>query len=51
MRWLMIVLLVSLAVLLLASLGLAHHIWRERVRRDGQSAAENPGELESEETS
>jgi hypothetical protein len=33
MRWLMIALLVSVAALLVASAGLAHHIWQERRKR------------------
>ncbi len=33
MRWLMLVFLVSLAALLIAFGGLAHHIWRERNKR------------------
>jgi hypothetical protein len=33
MRWLLIVLLVSLAALLFAAAGLAHHIWQQRTRR------------------
>jgi hypothetical protein len=45
MRWLLIVLLVSLAALLFAAAGLAHHIWRQRTRRgSGLSAAIEPAE-------
>jgi hypothetical protein len=33
MRWLMIALLVSLAALLVASAGVAHHVWQEHKRR------------------
>jgi hypothetical protein len=33
MRWLMIVLLVSVVALLVASAGLAHHIWQEHRKR------------------
>jgi hypothetical protein len=33
MRWLMIALLVSLVALLVASAGLAHHIWQEHRKR------------------
>ncbi|KAA6460876.1 hypothetical protein DYQ86_11355 [Acidobacteria bacterium AB60] len=33
MRWLMIVLLVSMVALLAASAGLAHHIWQEHRKR------------------
>ena len=33
MRWLMILLLVSLVALLVASAGLAHHIWQEHRKR------------------
>jgi len=51
MRWLMIVLLVSVSALLAASLGLAHHIWREHVRRrDAGAMTERTGEAETEET-
>jgi hypothetical protein len=32
MRWLMIVFLASLAVLLIAAAGMAHHIWVQRAR-------------------
>jgi hypothetical protein len=39
MRWLLIVLLVSLAALLFAAAGLAHHIWRQRSRRGSESSA------------
>lgn len=33
MRWLIIALLVSLVALLVASAGVAHHVWREHKRR------------------
>ncbi len=33
MRWLMLALVVSLIALLVASAGIAHHIWRERTKR------------------
>jgi hypothetical protein len=39
MRWLLIVLLVSLAALLFAAAGVAHHIWRQRTRRGSESSA------------
>lgn len=39
MRWLLIVLLVSLVALLVASAGLALHIWRQRTRQAGESSA------------
>ncbi|HWG19593.1 MAG TPA: hypothetical protein VG225_03620 [Terracidiphilus sp.] len=39
MRWLMIALLVSLVAMLIASAGLAHHIWREHARRRAQPPA------------
>jgi hypothetical protein len=39
MRWLLIVLLVSLAALLFAAAGLAHHIWQQRTRRVSESSA------------
>jgi hypothetical protein len=40
MRWLMLVLLVSLVALLIAAGGLAHHIWREHTRRHAKPPAE-----------
>lgn len=49
MRWLMIAFIVSLLVLLGASAGLAHHIWREHTRRrDARAAAEKAEEAETE---
>jgi hypothetical protein len=39
MRWLLIVLLVSLAALLFAVAGVAHHIWKQRTRRGSESSA------------
>lgn len=48
MRWLVIVLLVSVAALLLASGGLAHHIWRERKKRHPQQTG--PGKTDDTET-
>jgi hypothetical protein len=44
MRWLMIALLVSLTALLVASAGLAHHIWQERRKRRRMSLV--PGRAE-----
>jgi sialic acid synthase SpsE len=45
MRWLMIVLLVSLGALLLAAAGVARHIWLQRTKpRDERSAALEPAE-------
>jgi hypothetical protein len=44
MRWLMIVLLVSVVAMLVASGGLAHHIWQERRKRSRTSLA--PGRTE-----
>ncbi len=44
MRWLMIVLLVSVVALLIASAGLAHHIWQERRKRSRTSLS--PGRTE-----
>jgi hypothetical protein len=38
MRWLLIVLLVSLAALLFASAGVARHIWKQRIRHGSQSS-------------
>jgi len=50
MRWLLIALLVSLVALLIASAGLAHHIWREHTRRrHASTAAEKAEEAETEE--
>ena len=37
MRWLLIVLLVSLAALLFAAAGVVHHIWQQRTRQRGES--------------
>jgi Flp pilus assembly protein TadB len=39
MRWLLIVLLVSLAALLFASAGVAYHIWRQRIRHRSEMSA------------
>ena len=39
MRWLLIVLLVSLAAMLAASAGVAHHIRKPRTRPRGESSA------------
>jgi cbb3-type cytochrome oxidase subunit 3 len=39
MRWLMIVLLVSVVALLIASAGVAYHVWREHTRRRDARAA------------
>lgn len=39
MRWLMIVLVLSMVALLVASAGLAHHIWQERRKRAHTSSA------------
>ena len=52
MRWLMIVLLVSMVAMLVASAGLAHHIWRARRKRSRTIPAPGPiddGEVETEE--
>jgi uncharacterized membrane protein len=50
MRWLMIVLLVSVVALLVASAGVAHHVWREHKRRKAAlPAAGKPEQPESEE--
>jgi Flp pilus assembly protein TadB len=50
MRWLMIVLLVSLAGLLAAALGVARHIWlqRSQERRVRRSQTEHEAELAEE---
>jgi hypothetical protein len=50
MRWLMIVLLVSLAGLLTAALGVARHIWlqRSQERTDRSTAARQEAELTDE---
>jgi hypothetical protein len=46
MRWLMVLFLVSLAALILASAGIAWHIWRHHVRtrnlHSGGRAASTP---------
>ena len=39
MRWLLIVLLVSLAALLFAAAGVAFHIWKPRTRQGRESSA------------
>jgi uncharacterized membrane protein len=39
MRWLLIVLLVSLAAMLAASAGVAHHIRKQRTRYGSESSA------------
>jgi uncharacterized protein (DUF58 family) len=39
MRWLFIVFLVSLAALLIAAAGVAHHIWQQRTRQRSESSA------------
>jgi hypothetical protein len=39
MRWLFIVLLVSLAALLSAAAGVALHVWRQRSRQRSEPAA------------
>jgi hypothetical protein len=39
MRWLMIALFVSVVALLVASAGLAHHIWHEHRKRGQKSQA------------
>jgi hypothetical protein len=39
MRWLLIVLLVSLAGLLFAAAGVAYHVWKQRTRRGAESSA------------
>ncbi len=39
MRWLLIVLLVSLAALLSAVAGVAHHVWKQRAGHDSESSA------------
>ena len=39
MRWLLIALLVSLAGLLFAAAGVAHHIWKQRTRRGSKPSA------------
>jgi len=45
MRWLLIVLLVSLGALLFAAAGLARHIWLQRARpRRGYSLTVEPAE-------
>jgi len=39
MRWLLIVLLVSLVALLIAAAGVARHIWQQRTRQRRESSA------------
>lgn len=48
MRWLMIVLLVSVVALLVVSGGVAQHIWREH-RRKPAPAKQEDGNIETEE--
>jgi len=49
MRWLMLVLLVSLVALLIAAGGLAHYIWRGHKRRHAKPPAEKDA-VDTEET-
>ncbi len=49
MRWLMIALLVSVVALLIASAGVAHHIWREHKRRRAPQTPDKAGDTETEE--
>lgn len=49
MRWLLLVFLISLAALLIAAGGLAHHIWREHTRRRIEPPAEKK-DADTEET-
>ena len=52
MRWLMLVLLLSMVALLAVSVGIAHHVRRTRQQRARMAAsAEKHDELETEETS
>ena len=46
MRWLLIVLLVSLAALLIVAAGAAYHIWKQRFGRDSEApvAVDSPEE-------
>lgn len=45
MRWLLIVLLVSLAGLLFAAAGVAYHVWKQHRQRGGHSSpAPEPAE-------
>lgn len=49
MRWLMLVLFVSVAALLIASTGLAYHIWREHRKRPARPVvAERSEEIDVE---
>lgn len=49
MRWLMIVLLVSVVALLAASAGLAYHVWRAHKGQTAQSpSTEKQGDLDIE---
>jgi hypothetical protein len=49
MRWLMLVLFVSVAALLAASGGLAYHIWREHRQKNNGPAKKDDAEVETEE--
>ena len=50
MRWLLILLLVSVAALLMVSARIAHHIWRERTERKRLAAGRgHEAEIETEE--
>jgi flagellar basal body-associated protein FliL len=42
MRWLLIVLLISLVALLFAAAGVAFHIWKQRTRKGSESSAAIP---------
>jgi hypothetical protein len=49
MRWLLLILLISLLGLLFAALGLARHIWRQRARRGSKASpvtAKSSGQAE-----
>lgn len=46
MRWLLIVFIASLASMLLASAGLARHVWRQRTRQGGETSASVEGSEE-----
>jgi uncharacterized membrane protein len=50
MRWLMIAFLVSLVALLVASAGVAHHVWRaHKLRKPAPAPTERPEHPDPEE--
>lgn len=49
MRWLMIALFVSVAALLIASAGMAHHVWRKHKQAEQAQAPREEEEIPMEE--